>query len=163
MFFSRIYISDRKRCVLLVKCLGNFGKSFTKILTRSNTTNLAHEILPKSFVGVERLSYLLKSLSRAFNAVKSSRLSAEIVGLFVSVTVSLLAPASFELTFWSSFNPLFTVLFDVVNAAVSFGVTLSTELRLELSVTICLTSINAGTDDLKYNVGVIYHFPSLSA
>ena len=31
--------------------------------------------VPKSFVGVERLSYVLKSLSNAFSAVNSSRVS----------------------------------------------------------------------------------------
>ena len=31
--------------------------------------------IPKSFVGVERLSYVLKSLSNAFSAVNSSRVS----------------------------------------------------------------------------------------
>ena len=40
--------------------------------------------LPKSFVGVERLSYFLNNTSRAFNAVKSSRLSGVEEGGFVS-------------------------------------------------------------------------------
>ena len=37
--------------------------------------DISKVFLPKSFVGVERLSYVLKSLSKAFNAVNSSRVS----------------------------------------------------------------------------------------